>query len=185
MKGLLFPCVLILIGGCQTHTASKDPACDAALAWLVSQSHDRSGREIIVSTGDEESLGQMNPMLTAAKFEKGGVTAAMVERLIESGGKSALTACPALAGELSKRHIQHERDGKSRPPVNMDPDNSQDWGMEFVQATRAVVSDDGSQALLATGSVIGPEAGSGTIVHMQRGLDGSWHEVDTIPTWIS
>ena len=185
MKALpIFP-ILALLGGCATQTASKDPGCDAALAYLVSQSHPVTGRDIVVSAEDESSIKFYNAKQTAAEFPKGGVPAALVQRLIESGAKSALTACPAMAADLTRRNIPHQRDGTKRAPLNMDADNFQGWEVEFVLASRAVVSDDGNQALLAAGSVIGPEAGSGTIIHLRRGPDGNWRQVDEIPTWIS
>lgn len=73
-------------------------------------------------------------------------------------------------------------DGQPPPPALTETGLFQ---VDRVTVQRAVVSPDGTEALLAMSTISGPHAGSGMLIRYQKAPDGRWRETGRLGLWVS
>jgi hypothetical protein len=96
---------------------------------------------------------------------------------------SAVARCPALRAYLDRRHIGHGASAERAVAGKFQAEQS--YPLAVLSMSLPGVSPDGGEALVATGSLFGPEAGGGELRLLRRKPDGSWSTVSAQRTWIT
>ncbi|MCW3849305.1 hypothetical protein OF829_18865 [Sphingomonas sp. LB-2] len=189
MKRLLTLFVLALAGcgpGGNGNLAAvkQQEACRVALAYIV-LAHETSSAKLpmMVVSSDSQPLDPQYVEPVSKGFEKDPVPVPLLRQFAAGRGKSALTACPELGAELTRRGIAHDRDGRKHDTGKAAPEPD-GIDAEIMMVTLPVLSADGSEAVLEDGRVYGPEAGGGQIVHLRRRFLLGWQVTDHNPTWV-
>lgn len=181
--------VLCMLPGCSpgggVSSVAKDDACTVAVRFTEGWSRERGGNPVVFSDEPESSVPR--PLPAAWRLLSGDPGGAPSPSTLRTAGTlptaSAVARCPALRALLDRGRIKHGADAIKAAVDGRGADDS--YPIEIFSLSLPSVSADGTEALVATGTVWGPEAGGGQILLLKRQADGSWHAVSGQPTWIS
>lgn len=181
--------VLCMLPSCSpgggVSRVAKDDACTVAVRFTESWLRERGGNPIVFSDEPESSVPR--PVPGAWRLLSGDPGGAPSPSTLRTVGTlptaSAVAHCPALRAFLDRTRVKHGADAVKAIVDGRGPDDS--YPIEIFSLSLPSVGADGTEALVATGTVSGPEAGGGQILLLNRRADGSWHAVSSQPTWIS
>lgn len=164
-------------------TARLDDACTVAVRFTESWLRERGGKPVILSDEPESALPR--PGAGGWWMPAGGAGEAPSPALLNAtlSKDSALARCPALRAYLEHARIPHGAGAVRAAVAGLGAEDS--YPAAIFSLTLPSVSADGTEALVATGLMLGPEAGGGELLLLRRRPDGGWRAVSSQPSWIS
>lgn len=103
----------------------------------------------------------------------------MAQSFIEQARVSA-TACSNVLQSAHRWGIAIEQRAKSRPHRKSDGL----YDRSFLQVTKAIISPDGTEALVYVSTVLGPLSGGGRLLLFRQNA-GEWSFAGQLPLWVS
>jgi hypothetical protein len=186
-RKLLALSLLALTGPAGVAGAAADaepPACEAAWGYVQIVLREPGDRPDVFDTEKGVFAPEMPGPAARWGTDSYEPAPAPPHELIQSvsAQTNALAACPSLQARLRSagigfgkravaRALKKGRDGYFRARVH--------------QVALPAVSADGSQAVLAASSAVGPLSGGGYLIHLVRGDDGRWRIAAVHGLWVS
>ena len=97
------------------------------------------------------------------------------------GTRVSATTCPNVLNYALRSGIALERSAKRRPRRT----SGRRFSRTVVELTKAIVSPDGTEALVYMSSISGPLAGGGHLLLFRREGSGAWRFSGQLGVWVS
>lgn len=167
-------------------TGHADDACTVAVRFTESWLGGWEKKPIVLA--DVEEAYPPKPIAGRWLDPSGAAGEAPSPAMLKAGAalpkESAVARCPALRAYLDQSRIPHGAVAV-KAVVGEAPKAEDSYPAAILDLTVLTVSPDGTEALLATGTTFGPEAGGGEIYYLKRRSDGRWRVVSSQPSWVS
>lgn len=180
--------LLCAVQGCSpggTGSSMRADACTIAVRFTEAWLGERGGGPVVISDAPESAPPRPVPGAWRSPSGAPGEapSSSMMAAAATLSADSAVARCPALRAYLERARIPYGASAVKAVAEGRAPGDS--YPAEIFSLSLPSVSADGTEALVATGTVLGPEAGSGAILLLKQQSGGSWRVVSIQPSWIS